>query len=96
MRRETINYRDGELMLRGYLACDETQEGKRPGVLVMPGWLRLGPRRQKARRDARADGLRRARRDIYGTAVNSTISRRSCSRLLLYAPIPRNSAIAAE
>jgi dienelactone hydrolase len=42
MRTETIDYRDGDVTLRGYLAYDETQTGKRPGVLVMPGGFGLG------------------------------------------------------
>jgi dienelactone hydrolase len=42
MHTETIDYRDGEVTLRGYLAYDETLSGKRPGVLVMPGGFGLG------------------------------------------------------
>jgi dienelactone hydrolase len=42
MSTETIDYRDGEVTLRGYLAYDETPAGKRPGVLVMPGGFGLG------------------------------------------------------
>lgn len=42
MQTETIDYRDGEVSLRGYLAYDETLLGKRPGVLVMPGGFGLG------------------------------------------------------
>jgi dienelactone hydrolase len=42
MPTETIDYRDGEVTLRGYLAYGETLSGKRPGVLVMPGGFGLG------------------------------------------------------
>ncbi len=42
MQRETVDYRDGEVALRGYLAYDETLPEKRPGVLVMPGGFGLG------------------------------------------------------
>ena len=42
MRTETVDYSDGEVTLRGYLAYDETQPGQRPGVLVMPGGFGLG------------------------------------------------------
>ncbi|HXR24079.1 MAG TPA: dienelactone hydrolase family protein [Candidatus Binataceae bacterium] len=42
MRTETVDYNDGEVTLRGYLAYDETQPGQRPGVLVMPGGFGLG------------------------------------------------------
>ena len=42
MQTETVDYRDGEVTLRGYLVYDETLPEKRPGVLVMPGGFGLG------------------------------------------------------
>jgi hypothetical protein len=42
MKTESIEYQDGDLVLRGFLAYDDTQSGRRPGVLVMPGGFGLG------------------------------------------------------
>src|SRR5262249_58767639 len=42
MKTETIEYKDGSLTLRGYLAYDDQKAGKRPGVLVMPEAFGLG------------------------------------------------------
>ena len=42
MKTETIEYKDGDVTLRGFLAYDETKSGKRPGILVMPEALGLG------------------------------------------------------
>jgi dienelactone hydrolase len=42
MRTETVEYRDGAINLRGYLACEDSVMGTRPGVLVMPGGFGLG------------------------------------------------------
>jgi dienelactone hydrolase len=42
MQTETIDYRDGNVTLSGYLAYDESQPSRRPGVLVMPGGFGLG------------------------------------------------------
>jgi len=42
MKTETIEYKDGDVTCRGYLAYDETRTGKRPGILVMPEALGLG------------------------------------------------------
>src|SRR5262249_7621358 len=39
---ESIEYRDGDVTLRGFLAYDETTPGRRPGILVMPGGFGLG------------------------------------------------------
>jgi dienelactone hydrolase len=42
MKTETIEYKDGNVTLRGYLAYDDQKAGKRPGVLVMPEAFGLG------------------------------------------------------
>ena len=42
MKTETLEYRDGEVNLRGFLAFDDEKSGKRPGVLVMPEAFGLG------------------------------------------------------
>ncbi len=42
MKTETLNYKDGDVNLRGYLAYDEQKGGKRPGILVMPEAFGLG------------------------------------------------------
>ena len=42
MKTETLDYRDADLTLRGYLAYDEQKGGKRPGILVMPEAFGLG------------------------------------------------------
>ena len=47
MKTETIEYRDGEVNLRGFLAYDERKPGRRPGVLVMPEAFGLGPQAKR-------------------------------------------------
>jgi len=42
MKTETVEYKDGDVTCKGYLAYDETKAGKRPGILVMPEALGLG------------------------------------------------------
>ena len=62
MKTETIEYKDGDVTLRGYLAYDETKSGKRPGILVMPEALGLGTHaKSRAERLAQL-GICRARR----------------------------------
>jgi dienelactone hydrolase len=69
MSTETVDYRDGEITLRGYLAYDETQAGKRPGVLVMPGGFGLG-RNAKERAEMLARmGYVAFAGDIYGDGL---------------------------
>jgi dienelactone hydrolase len=42
MRMEDIDYRDGPVVCRGFIAFDDTVSGKRPGVLVFHEGLGLG------------------------------------------------------
>ncbi len=38
---KTVAYKDGDLELAGYLACDDSLAGKRPGVLLVHEWWGL-------------------------------------------------------
>jgi len=42
MKTQTLEYKDGDLGLRGYIAYDDQKSGERPGILVMPEGLGLG------------------------------------------------------
>jgi dienelactone hydrolase len=42
MKNETLEYKDGDVNLRGYLGYDDQKSGKRPGILVMPEAFGLG------------------------------------------------------
>jgi len=41
VKTETIEYKDGDTPLKGYLAYDDAIEGKRPGVIVVHAWWGL-------------------------------------------------------
>ena len=38
LKTQTLEYKDGDTTLKGYLAYDDAHEGKRPGVVVVPEW----------------------------------------------------------
>ncbi len=42
MKTEALEYRDGDVTLRGFLALNDKQSGRRPGILVMPEAFGLG------------------------------------------------------
>jgi dienelactone hydrolase len=42
MKTDSIEYRDGDVTLRGFVAFDDRKSDKRPGVLVMPEAFGLG------------------------------------------------------
>lgn len=69
---KTIEYRSGDAALEGYLAYDDSQEGERPGVLIVHDWKGVGPYVK-----ARAEQLARLGyvafcADIYGRDVRPT------------------------
>ena len=87
MKTETIEYKDGDVTLRGYLAYDETKTGKRPGILVMPEALGLGQACQGTRRAPRAARVCRPRRRSLRQRARARrpCRRRSSSRPDLFA-----------
>ncbi|MEK7735131.1 MAG: dienelactone hydrolase family protein, partial [Pseudomonadota bacterium] len=38
IKGETVTYKAGDTVLKGYLAYDDAVQGKRPGVLVVHDW----------------------------------------------------------
>ncbi|HYA35411.1 MAG TPA: dienelactone hydrolase family protein [Candidatus Binataceae bacterium] len=69
MKSENIEYRDGDTVCRGYLVWNETISGKRPGILVMPEALGLGPH-AKARAERLASlGYVALAGDPYGNGL---------------------------
>jgi dienelactone hydrolase len=41
IKTQTVEYKDGDTTLKGYLAYDDAIEGKRPGIIVVPEWWGL-------------------------------------------------------
>lgn len=69
MKTETVEYKDGGLNLRGFLAYDEKQSGKRPGVLVMPEALGLGDHAKERVQRLAAMGYVAFGGDPYGNGL---------------------------
>ncbi|MEW5701042.1 MAG: dienelactone hydrolase family protein [Candidatus Zixiibacteriota bacterium] len=43
VKTQVVEYKEGETVLDGYLAYDDSVAGKRPGILVVHEWTGLGP-----------------------------------------------------
>ena len=66
---ETIEYKSGDKTLEGYLAYDDSMEGKRPGIIVVHDWMGMGPM-PKRRAEMLAElGYVAFAVDIYGKDV---------------------------
>ena len=66
MRSESIEYRDGDVTLRGFLAYDEQSSHKRPGILVMPEAFGLGAHAKRRAERLAALGYIALAGDPYG------------------------------
>jgi dienelactone hydrolase len=64
-----VEYRQGETVLEGYLAYDDSIKEKRPGVLVIHEWTGLGPYEKKRAEQLAALGYVAFAADIYGKGV---------------------------
>lgn len=62
----TVEYKDGDLTCKGYLAYDDAQSGARPGVLVCPEWWGLNDYAKKRAEEVAALGYVAFAMDPYG------------------------------
>src|SRR5713226_2263486 len=69
MKTETIEYRDGDVALRGFLAFDDQKSNRRPGVLVMPEAFGLGTHAKERAERLASLGCVALAGDPYGNGV---------------------------
>lgn len=69
IRTETVEYRDGDTVLEGYIAYDAKLAAKRPGILVVPNWLGVTPAVKATLEKYAALGYTAMAADIYGKGV---------------------------
>jgi len=66
LQTKDIDYRDGALNMRGFLAYDETAPGKRPGILVVHEAWGLGEHAMERARMLAKEGYVALAADMYG------------------------------
>ena len=69
LRTETIEYKQGDATLEGYLAYDTSFTGKRPGILVVHQWKGLGNYEKKRAEMLAKLGYVAFCADIYGKDI---------------------------
>ncbi len=72
IRTEAVEYKDGDAVLRGYLAYDDAVTEKRPGIVVFPEWWGLTPYPQWRARELAKLGYVAFAADIYGEGKTTT------------------------
>ena len=71
LRTKAVQYRHGNAVLEGYLAYDDTIEGKRPGVLVVHEWWGLNPFAMKRTEELARLGYVAFAVDMYGIGMRA-------------------------
>jgi len=64
-----VDYKDGDVTLKGYLAFDDALKGKRPGVLVVHEWWGLNDHARKQAERLAALGYVAFALDMYGDGM---------------------------
>lgn len=67
-----INYSDGEIKMKGYLAYDDSFKGKRPGIIVVHEWWGHNDYAKKRARMLASLGYRALALDMYGNGKNAS------------------------
>lgn len=75
-----VEYRHGDVVLEGFLAYDDGQSGKRPGVLVVHEWWGLNDYARKRATQLAEMGYVAFALDMYGKGV-STANREEAQKL---------------
>lgn len=66
-----VEYRDGNTVLQGFLAYDDSSTGKRPGVLIVHEYFGLGDYEKKRAQQLAGLGYTALCADIYGKGVRA-------------------------
>ena len=69
VKTKTIDYRDGDSVLEGYLAYDDAIKGKMPAVLIVHEWTGIGPYVKNRAEQIAALGYAAFAIDIYGKGI---------------------------
>ena len=69
MRAETLEYKDGDVTLKGFVALDDQSDHKRPGILVMPEAFGLGQQAKNRATRLASLGYAALAGDPYGNGL---------------------------
>ncbi len=71
LRTESVEYKDGDVLLKGYLAYDDAVKGKRPGVIVVHEWWGLNRHIENRAEELAKLGYVAFAIDMYGKGENT-------------------------
>lgn len=81
---EIVNYKQGDTVLEGYLAYDDSIKEKMPGVLIVHEWTGVGPYVKKRAEQIAALGYVGFAIDIYGKGIRPKDSKEASIQAGIY------------
>lgn len=84
LQTKTIEYKDGEVVLEGYLAYDDALPGKLPGILVIHDWSGVGSYTMKRAEQLAGLGYVAFAPDIYGKGIRPTDVKDKMAQITIY------------
>lgn len=84
VKTEVVEYRHGDVVLEGFLAYDDSFQGKRPGVLVVHEWYGHTPYVRKRAEQLARLGYVAFASDIYGKGVQAKDAKEAAALAGIY------------
>jgi len=84
VKTEVVEYRHGDAVLEGYLAYDDSFQGKRPGVLVVHEWNGHNPYVRKRAEQLARLGFVGFALDMYGKGVRAKDAKEAAALAAIY------------
>jgi dienelactone hydrolase len=84
IRTKTVEYRQGDAVLEGFLAWDDAATGKRPGVLVVHQWTGVSDHERSHCADLAKLGYVAFAVDVYGKGVRPTDPKEAAAQSAKY------------
>src|SRR5208337_2314742 len=89
VQSKVIEYKQGDQVLEGYLACDDAVTGPRPGVLVVHEWTGLGDYPKMRARKLAELGYIAFAADIYGKGIRPATPQEAGAQAAIYKNNPK-------
>jgi dienelactone hydrolase len=81
---ETVEYKQGTVTLEGYLAYDQSIQGKRPGIIIVHEWNGLGDYVKRRAEQLASLGYVAFAIDIYGKGIRPKTMEESSAQATIY------------
>jgi dienelactone hydrolase len=84
IKTQTVEYKDGNTVLEGFLAYDDALKGKLPAVLIVHEWTGVGPYVKKRAEQLAGLGYVAFAIDIYGKGIRPADTNEAAKQAAIY------------